>query len=201
MPETARWKDVLDYWFGDPAATPDYFEARNRLWFGGAEETDEHIRRHFGADIERAERGELDSWEARPESCLALIVLLDQFSMNIERDTRRCYERSARAIPIAARAIDRGFDRQVHFAQRGFFYLPFEHSERISDQRRALELYRSLRDEAPAELREVAESYLHYAQLHFEVIEKHGRFPGRNEAFGRESTPAELQYLADGGWF
>jgi uncharacterized protein (DUF924 family) len=195
------WTPILKYWFGKPEATRAYLDQRNELWFGGAKETDAYIRAHFAAEIEAASQGQLKAWEDEPESCLALILLLDQFSMNLERDTRRCYERSAMAIPIAERAIERGFDRKVHLAQRAFFYMPLEHSEELAHQRRAIELFKQMIGDFPGELRECAESYLDYANQHFRVVEEYGRFPGRNEVFGRTSTAKEKKYLDDGGWF
>jgi len=198
LPE--RWKDVLEYWFGKPEETKEYFNSRNKLWFGAAEKTDEHIRAHFAKDVESASRGEISAWEDQPESCLALILLLDQFSMNMERDTRRCYERSSMSIPIAERAIASGFDRQVHISQRVFFYLPLEHSESLSHQRKGIELFQQMTLDYPAAVREKAEGFLRFAVLHFEVIEKFGRFPGRNELFGRKSTEEEKRYLDEGGW-
>jgi len=198
---TQTWNSILDYWFGKPEATQSYLDERNDLWFGGADTTDEFIRANFAKEIEAASRGQLKAWESEPESCLALIVLLDQFSMNIERDTRRCYERSALAIPIAEKAIERGFDKKVHFVKRSFFYLPFEHSESMDDQRKAVELFQKLIQDFPTELRGTAESFHRYAILHLEVVEKYGRFPGRNDVFGRTSTAEEKKYLDDGGWF
>src|SRR5687768_5088104 len=119
-----RWEEILDYWFGTPAATAEYLESRMPLWFGGAKETDDDIRARFEKDVEAAAAGRLSAWERDPRSCLALIVVLDQFSLNIYRDQRRSFENSALAVPITERAIERGFDQRVLPIQRLFYYLP-----------------------------------------------------------------------------
>lgn len=198
---THPWQPILDYWFGKPESTEAYFKSRNELWFGGSEATDTYIREHFSKQVEAASRNEFRAWENEPESCLALIILLDQFSMNLERDTRRCYERSAQVLPVARFAIKEGFDQRVHFAMRPFFYLPFEHSELMTDQNQSIVLFEKLIPAFPSALKGTAEYYLDFAHQHRNVIEKYGRFPGRNEVFGRKSTVEEQKYLDEGGWF
>lgn len=191
-----RAKAVLDYWFGDLDHTPGYFSSRNRLWFGGAEEDDRHIRRTFEADVDAAVAGRLHSWEETPRGALALIVLLDQFSLALYREQPRSYEQSALAIPLSSRLVDQGLHWTLTPAERVFVYLPFEHSEKLEDQERSVRLYEDLASGAPAVLRSAMNGFRDYAVRHWRVVERFGRFPDRNEVFGRESRPEELVFLA-----
>ncbi len=194
-----RAEEILEFWFGHYQPSKEYFAERMHLWFGGTPEIDENIRRRFETDVQQAAAGQLSSWEEDPRSCLALIVLLDQFSLNIYRDEPRSFEQSAMAIPIAERALARGFDQKVPVIMRAFFYLPFEHGESIDDQERSVALFERLAQDSPDELKELTAGFHHYAILHWEVIDRFGRFPDRNPIFGRPHTPEEVQYMADGG--
>ena len=172
---------ILNYWFGSVSAPQKNFQ----LWFGGTPEIDLDIKQRFQTDLGRAEAGDYASWLAEPEPAVALIIALDQFSMNIYRDQPKGYQTSASAIPLAYTAIGRGFDAKVHESMRMFFYLPLMHSEHDEDQRRCLEL-------------------MHgdgFAKQHFDVVSQFGLFPGRNEVMGRTSTAEELEYLKNGGEF
>jgi uncharacterized protein (DUF924 family) len=121
-----------------------------------------------------------------PDGALAVVLLLDQFPRNMFRGTRRVYQTDATALDVADRAIERGFDSQVEPALRGFFYLPFEHSESLADQERSVALHEAAGDE----------DGLTWARHHHDIVARFGRFPHRNAILGRESTPEELAYLA-----
>jgi uncharacterized protein (DUF924 family) len=137
--------------------------------------------------------GRLDSWKKAPRSCLALVLLLDQFPRNIFRDTARAFATDAKAREVSRHAIASGFDRELPPSMRMFFYLPFEHSEDLHDQMKSVRLALVLADEfgEPAEGAEVRVS----AELHLEMIRRFGRFPGRNAALGRQSTKEESEFL------
>ena len=183
--------EVLEYWFG-PADGPEWGKLR-RLWFGGGAAVDDEIRARFGELHERACEGEFDDWQQRPQGCLALVLVLDQFSRNLHRGTARAFGADAKALALARVAIERGWDRDLDPVQRWFFYLPFEHSENLDDQRRALALFESLPDDDNRKLG------VDYARQHLEIIERFGRFPHRNEMLGRVSSPEEVKWLAAGG--
>jgi uncharacterized protein (DUF924 family) len=190
-----RARAVLDYWFGDLDHTRAYFRERNRLWFGGAPETDDFIRASFEADLIEAAAGHLAAWSDTPRGSLALIVLLDQFSLNLYREEPRSYDQSALAIPLARKLVDTGLEHTLTPAERVFVYLPFEHSEALPDQELSVALYRRLAKESPPALTEIMTYYLDYAIRHHRVVARFGRFPDRNEVHGRPSTPEELQFL------
>jgi uncharacterized protein (DUF924 family) len=104
-------KKILDYWFGDLSQTPQYFRERNKLWFMGGKKVDDYIRKTFEKELDNAVQGQLKSWEDSPDSALALIILLDQFSLNLYRETPRSYTQSELAIPISRRITEQGWGK------------------------------------------------------------------------------------------
>jgi uncharacterized protein (DUF924 family) len=179
----------LDFWFGPPG-DPQRLHHR-QIWFRSTPEFDAAVRANFAADHEMAVAGRLAAWEDMPASALALVMLLDQVPRNIFRSTPRAFASDAQALATTNRALDRGFDHQVPAAWRMFFYLPFEHSERLADQRRGLELLLAL---PPVEGRPKDG---HMSRLHLEIVERFGRFPHRNAILGRPSTREELAFLEE----
>lgn len=181
---------VLDYWFGNGS---DPARRQRELWFAGSARVDADVRERFLPAVERAERGELDHWRQAPDACLALIVLLDQFPLMIFRGQARGYRDGDLALPVARHLVEHGFDASYTPSQRQFAYLPFEHSENLADQEQALELFGKMRH-----LPGMASAY-DYAVKHWEVIKRFGRFPHRNDAFGRTSTLEEIEFLKTPG--
>jgi len=184
---------ILDYWFGPKAG--------QEFWFGADEATDREVREKFSKDLDDAVAGKLKAWEDDPERTVALVVLLDQFSLQLFREQRRSYDQAALALPIVERALARGFDRKVSFFKRAFLYMPFMHSEDLALQDKGVELFSQLAADAPPEHREAAGGFLKFAKIHRDIVKEYGRFPGRNEGYGRTNTPAEQKYLDEGGFF
>lgn len=187
LPERARaW---LDFWFGPP----DHPERHHhkQIWFRSTPEFDEAVRAGFAADHEAAVAGGLAHWEEAADSALALVMLLDQVPRNIFRSTKRAWASDHLALAAANRALARGFDRALPPAWRPFFYVPFEHSESLADQRRGLDLILAL----PPVTGRPGTSRMPW--LHVEIIERFGRFPHRNAILGRVSTPEEIAFLAE----
>jgi len=151
------------------------------------------VRERFAATHAAAAARELEAWRASAEANLALVIVLDQFSRNIFRDDARAFAQDDHARDCAEEAIERGDDLGMLPVERQFLYLPFEHSECLDDQERALDLFRSL--DAFEETRGVSE----WARRHHAVIARFGRFPHRNAILGRPSTPEELAFLAQPG--
>ena len=175
---------ILDFWFL-PRRHPGHGKSRD-LWFAPSSALDGEIADKFGRDILRALSGRYDHLADAPEGALALLVLLDQFTRNAFRRTARAYCGDTRARRIAGRAIARGFDRRFPGAVRTFFYLPFEHSEHLADQNRAVGLFSQVLPPSPPR----------WAVQHRELIRRFGRFPHRNAALDRIDTPAERVLLA-----
>jgi uncharacterized protein (DUF924 family) len=172
--------DILAFW---QAAGPD-------RWFTKDAGFDQEVRARFLATYEAATAGHLLPWEARPDSALALTIVLDQFPRNMFRASARTYWADPLARAVAERALARGFDRDVASDLRTFFYLPFMHSEAIADQERCVALYRALGDDHS----------LRYAEDHADIIRRFGRFPHRNEVLGRATTAEEQAFLDAGGF-
>jgi len=171
---------VLAFW---RAAGPD-------KWFDRNDAFDDEIRSRFLATYEAAAAGMLGEWEETPEGALALTIVLDQFPRNMFRGDANAYAADHVARGVADRAIARGFDQKFPAAERAFFYLPFEHSENLSDQERCVDLFRALGE---ADL-------LKWAELHADIIQRFGRFPHRNTILGRDMTEAEQAFLDQGGF-
>jgi uncharacterized protein (DUF924 family) len=165
-------------------------EAGPERWFKAAPAIDALVRECFLTTYEAAAAGRLANWEASAEDALALVIVLDQFPRNMFRGTARAFATDAQAREVARRAIERGFDRKIAMHERTFFYLPFEHSEELTDQEQSLALYESTGD---------AES-VKWAQIHLDVIRRFGRFPHRNQVLGRGSSPEEIAFLEGGGF-
>jgi uncharacterized protein (DUF924 family) len=174
--------DVLSFWFdGNPS------EFR-KAWFQKDSAFDATCAR-FADALRDAKAGILDHWTETPRGTLALIVLLDQFSRNLYRDSPEAFAADAKARGIARTAIDCGFDRVLEPLERMFIYLPFEHSEDLHDQDGSVRLFHTLREA-------LGEEAVHHADDHRDVIRRFGRFPHRNAVLGRVSKPDELDYLA-----
>lgn len=185
-------QEVLRFWFGAPTAAT---ATRPReQWFLKDEAFDAECARRFQEAHARAAAGELDAWADEPESCVALLVLLDQMPRNLYRGTARAFATDAQAREVARRALARGLDVAVPPVWRWFFYLPFEHSEDVHEQRLAVALFEQLALH-DADSREA----LDYARRHLDIIERFGRFPHRNAALGRASTPEEEAFLQQPG--
>jgi uncharacterized protein (DUF924 family) len=182
---------LIDFWFGPPRSETR-FQQRD-IWFEINPAFDTSLRERFGTLQSRAAAGECDGWAAEAEPCLALVLLLDQLPRNLFRDTAQAFATDPQARATAKSAIQRGFDRSLPAAWRQFFYLPFEHSESPADQKVSVTLMAMLaRDPAFAEA-------LDYAQRHQAIIARFSRFPHRNVALGRASTPDEETFLVQPG--
>lgn len=178
-------KDILDFWFG-------IGEARGKgrpEWFRKDAAFDEEIRTRFLPTYEEASAGHLAHWQEQAHDCLALIVLLDQFPRNMFRNDARAFATDHLALAAAHHAIEKKFDLPMRPVERQFIYLPLEHSESLADQSQSLNLFRAL-----AVYPETRDLHL-WAEKHRVIIKRFGRFPHRNAALGRESTPAEAIFL------
>jgi uncharacterized protein (DUF924 family) len=196
----SRSEDVLTFWFGadlDPSAPPP--ADRQRQWFGKDEAMDRSIRERFGADVKGAARGELDDWAKLPRGRLALIILLDQFTRNIHRDTPQAFACDHKALALCLEGMAQSHDRTLVPLERVFFYLPMEHAEDLAIQDRSVTAFDTLLAEAPAGSEKAFESFLDYARRHRDIIARFGRFPHRNAVLGRISSQAEIDFLAQPG--
>jgi uncharacterized protein (DUF924 family) len=176
----ARAEEVLSFWF--EALMPEQ-------WFAKSEPLDREIGDLFEALRVAVLESKAAGWRDDPRTLLAAVILLDQFSRNVHRGTAEAFAADPLAQELASLAVARGWDRAMTPEQRQFLYLPFEHAESRELQAVSLSCFEALGQEEALE----------YARQHAEVIARYGRFPSRNAALGRQSTPEEKEYLAQPG--
>ena len=187
----ADFREVLDFWFG-PACSAEHGRPRD-VWFKQSDDFDAAIRTRFLDLHQQGADGGLRQWRAAPESLLALILVLDQFPRNLFRGGSRAFSTDTQALAAAQLAVAGRHDRGLSPVQRWFVYLPFEHAEDLAMQRQCLELFDGLREDR------ASAGTIDYARRHFEIIARFGRFPHRNAALGRLSTPEEIEFLRQPG--
>jgi uncharacterized protein (DUF924 family) len=175
------WRaQVLKFWFG----------LQPEQWWRTDAELDERIRRDFLKLWSEKRELPVDSFLDDPLTAAAGVILFDQFPRNMFRGHADAYSTDPLALGIANAAVDRGLDKKLAPEERKFLYMPFQHSERLEDQNRAVLLFTELGDD----------HQLGYAKHHRDIIERFGRFPHRNAVLGRESRPGEIAAAAEGGW-
>jgi uncharacterized protein (DUF924 family) len=194
-----RALDILEFWFGH-LPNPAFFP-RDKLpiWFTATPEIDRQIRENFSQDVANAMRGDYNNWRDTPKGRLALILLLDQFPRHIYRQSPQSFmfDRMARAIVLEG--MQKEDDKHLYPIERAFFYLPLEHAEDPDLQDLSVAAYQQLLAESPPPIKPQIQSFLQYAILHQQQIERFGRFPHRNEVLGRESTSEEAVFLNELG--
>ena len=187
---------LLQFWFGTaPHDAQTTWVTQRQRWFGKDAALDAEIRNRFGGLYDRAAERALTDWERTPQGRLALIVLLDQCPRNMFRATRQAFATDGLALEQAQAMIDAGDDLRLHAIERVFVYLPFEHAEDDAAQQRSVLLFTALRNAVPESGRTLFDNFLGYAVRHRDVIASFGRFPHRNAALGRPSTPQEEAFL------
>ncbi len=182
-------REVLDFWFGREGEE-GYGEYR-QAWFTKDAEFDREVRDRFESVHEEAAAGRLEGWKDEAQSCLALIITLDQFPRNMFRGDPKTHATDADAVAVAQHAVEHAYDRELPSFQRLFVYMPFMHSEGLEDQRFSVELFQGLSAETGSE------DLLRYATRHMEIVERFGRFPHRNQVLERETTPEEAEFLTE----
>jgi uncharacterized protein (DUF924 family) len=171
---------VLEFWI---EAGPD-------KWFKKDADFDREIAERFGALHEVAAGGTCDPWQETAKGAMSLVILLDQFPRNMYRDTPRAFATDAKALAVADRAVERGFDEAFEPPLRRFLYMPFMHAEDLKMQQRCIDLCAAAGDEDGVK----------YARIHAEIIKRFGRFPHRNKILGRNTLPEEQRFLDEGGF-
>lgn len=181
---------VLAFWFAP---------ANAERWFVADAAFDAAIEERFAATVAAASAGDLHAWTATPDGWLALVIVLDQFRRNLHRADARAFACDDYALRLALVGIERGDDLRLPLIRRVFAYMPLEHAEDAAMQTRSVELFAAAHAAADAALQPHMAGFLDFAQRHRQVIARFGRFPHRNAALGRPSTPTEQAYLAQPG--
>ena len=193
---------ITGFWLGDSTDSPDAAFGRRDWWYKGGAPVDAEIRARFMGRIEQASRRELVSWQATPDGAFALVLLLDQFTRNVYRNTPDAYCGDAIAFEVVRHAIDAGLDRDLHPVARIWLYHPFHHAEEVEEQDRGLQLLKALVEQAPTDWEPYIQRSITGWTRHRNIVARFGRFPHRNAVLGRVSTDAEKAFLdADGEAF
>ena len=189
--------EVLALWIGpldeDGLATPE----NAARWWRKDPGFDAVIRQMFEPIWERAMAGALEDWRKTPRGTLAWVILMDQFSRNMFRDTPQAFASDARALEAARVAIAHGDDKVLIGHERLFLYLPFMHAEDLTAQEQCVSLLSAFRDESHGRLREELTKNVEFAVRHRDIVARWGRFAHRNAQLGRPSSDAELAFLKE----
>ena len=188
--------DILEFWFGSPAANAEMMQLKITRWFMGGEAMDEEIRRRFGHLVEAALCDGLSAFHGSARGRLALILLLEQFTRNIFRNTPRAYAGDRKALALALAELDHGTHRLCSAEHGLFLIMPLIHAEDLALQRRGATLARELAKQAPDCLRSVFVQGAERAEHYRSIVERFGRFPHRNALLSRASSQDELAFLA-----
>ena len=197
--DAVHLEEVLHYWFGALDAADDVSPDKAALWWQGGEAVDREIRARFGDLVARALAGELEPWRATPRGCLALVILLDQFTRNLGRGTPAAFAGDERALDVAIAAIDAGLDQPLRLVERGFLYMPLMHAEDRDVARRSVATFAALSAQMAQSARDDLPDFHPHALQHAEVVQRFGRYPHRNAILAREPTAEEQRFLAGGG--
>lgn len=199
--DRARAEAMLGYWFASAREDAELGRGHPcyRRWFAGGAEVDAEVRDAFAADLEAARAGACAAWRL-PRERLALILLLDQVPRHVYRGDGRAFASDADALLLARDAIADGSDEQLNLVERVFLYLPIQHSEHLPDHDLALARYEALAGTAHARglaIRGFLDAAVQAEHEHIELLRRFGRYPGRNAALGRTSTPEERVHLGE----
>jgi uncharacterized protein (DUF924 family) len=192
-------KEILDFWFGTGAGNLQVINEKSGLWWKKSTQTDAEIRQRFETALQRLVNGELDAWRNEAYSQLAMIILADQFSRNMYRETAEAFATDPLAIAMALNGIDEKKDVQLRLVERVFFYMPLQHTESIKLQDRAVLLFDRLVEAAAQEEKKAFQLNLDFAIRHRDIIHRFGRFVHRNQILGRKSTAEEIDFLMQPG--
>jgi uncharacterized protein (DUF924 family) len=191
--------EVLRFWLGELDAQGRATRAQSSLWWRKDAAFDARVSERFFSLHEALMRGEHRDWLQTPRGSLATIVVLDQFSRNIFRDSPRMFASDPLALRIALTGIERGQDRELALDERFFFYMPLMHCEVLVVQERCVSLFGALARDAPEPLQPQLKESVVYAERHRDIVRRFGRFPHRNLLLGRTSTAEEIEFLTQPG--
>lgn len=180
MSKSSTPDEVINFWFS---------ERVKPLWFKKSAELDREIEQRFFDTYQLAKTDVLDDWRENPHGALALIIVLDQFPRNMFRNTSQAFATDDKAVELTKYAVEHNYQENLSTEQQAFLYMPMMHSEDKADQTKCVELFTQLGKE----------NNLKFAIKHQKIIDRFGRFPHRNEMLGRESTPAEREFLKQPG--
>lgn len=191
--------DLWSFWLGPLDARGEADAEHSARWWKKDPAFDAELTKRFGDLHAEVDRGEHEGWRADPRGLVAYVIVLDQLSRNLFRGTARMFASDARALEAAKVGIAAGLHLTLPFAAASFLLMPTMHSEALADQEACVALFTALVEASPPELREQRKRQVAFAEAHRVIVARFGRFPHRNAALGRESTPEERAFLAQPG--
>lgn len=199
-------QNILDFWFDAAQQTDtialsdhDINQRQSALWWQKNPAADTDIRQRFEPTLKALLRGQHTDWLNSAEGRLAAIIVLDQFSRNMYRDSALSFTQDSLALHWCLEGIRLAHDKQLRPIQRVFFYMPLEHAESTQMQALCLEKFRQLKSDSPESFQTAAEGFIGFAQRHKDIIDRFGHFPHRNAILGRTSSEAEIEFLTKPG--
>jgi uncharacterized protein (DUF924 family) len=190
---------TLGFWFGNETDEKNVIRKQSELWWGKGVDADINIKEQFEELYQLAVNDKLNDWLKSPKGQLALIILIDQFSRVINRDSADAFSQDSKALAMALEGVSKNCDKSLSFIERVFYYMPLEHSENLDDQSQCVALFQKLLFEVPENLKNEFQGYLQFAEKHKEIIERFHRFPHRNKVLNRISSAEELEFLIQPG--
>lgn len=191
----SKIQDILKFWFGNLESDQPAGEEISKRWWKKDPDFDKEIESRFKDDILKAASGEYQEWESTAEGRLALIILLDQFTRNVFRNTPQAWAYDEIALKHCLTAIEQGQDRELHTTYASFLYMPLMHAENMQAQDESLKQFQALSERCGEAFKKGIEGSLSSAKHHYSIVERFGRYPHRNAVIGRESTAEELEFL------
>jgi uncharacterized protein (DUF924 family) len=191
--------EIIRFWHGPALDKPEAAFERRDWWYKGGAPVDDEIRTRFGDLVEKARDGGLNEWRDSSEGVLALIILLDQFTRNLYRNTVEAYSGDARAFEVMALAIRLNLDKSLHPVSRIWLYHPFHHSEDVVAQDTGITILKALKRQGPAPWRPFIQQSVKGWTRHRDIVARFGRFPHRNHVLGRPSSRKEVSFLTKNG--
>ena len=201
LPIATTPQAILDFWLGDGLTLDWPTQDLSKRWFGGGVELDAEIQTRFGKCVTEAVGGGLKDWESEPLSCLALIILLDQFTRNVFRGSAKAFDGDKRSQQLVADALGKEWDKRLPLVGHVFLLMPLMHAEDLPLQDECVRRFVNLAEDAPPEHRDALKSNADFAAQHRDIIARYGRFPYRNAALGRVNNAAEAAFLTSGPRF
>ena len=192
-----EFQPLLNFWFADTVEQPDTIPGRMGFWFASNPDQDKKLEQRFGALTSQAVAGELLHWLTDPRGRLAHILVLDQWPRCLYRGKPAAFEQDNWAAALCLAGVRQKIDAQLSATERAFFYMPLQHAEDLAAQQAGVDLYQQLENEQQ-DLQEIFTNFRQYAELHWEIVHRFGRFPHRNKILGRTNTREEQEYLDQG---
>jgi len=191
-------EEVLQFWLGDVDGGGRSSSETIARWWKKSDEFDAEVREKFQGTLAAISRGECDSWLETDRGRAAYVIVLDQLSRNMFRNSAAMYAEDARSLAAVRDGLEAGVDRELGYHARYFFYMPLMHAEELEAQDLCVEMFEAMKADYPAHA-EGLEGARTFAVKHRDIVARFGHFPHRNEILGRESSAEELEFLEGPG--